>query len=73
VAVFLKTDVTSWDDNKSLFQLAEDEFGGVDVSPLSTVLTITFFLNLYLQLEIACMNAGIGEVPESIFSPLEGM
>ncbi|KAG2178940.1 hypothetical protein INT43_001787 [Umbelopsis isabellina] len=51
VAVYLKTDVTTWDDNKSLFKLAEDEFGGVD---------------------IACMNAGIGEVPDSIFSPLEG-
>lgn len=32
VAVFVRTDVTSWDDNKELFATAEKEFGGVDVS-----------------------------------------
>lgn len=31
VAAFISTDVTKYSDNKSLFQLAEKEFGGVDV------------------------------------------
>ncbi|KAH8555643.1 hypothetical protein BGW37DRAFT_478021 [Umbelopsis sp. PMI_123] len=51
IAVFVHTDVTTWDDNKRLFATAETEFGGVD---------------------IACMNAGIAEKPENVFSPLEG-
>ncbi|KAI8575695.1 hypothetical protein K450DRAFT_260358 [Umbelopsis ramanniana AG] len=51
IAVFVRTDVTSWDDNKKLFATAEKEFGGVD---------------------IACLNAGISEHPETLFGPLEG-
>ncbi|OBZ86668.1 15-hydroxyprostaglandin dehydrogenase [NAD(+)] [Choanephora cucurbitarum] len=31
VATFLKTDVTKYKDNKALFQLAEKQFGGVDL------------------------------------------
>lgn len=31
VAAFIRTDVTKYSDNKNLFQLAEKEFGGVDV------------------------------------------
>lgn len=65
--------MTSWEDNKSLFKLAEDEFGGVDVSRFSKMLRASTVLNLCIQIKIACMNAGIGEAPESIFSPLEGM
>lgn len=32
VATFIRTDVTKYVDNKALFQHAESEFGGVDVS-----------------------------------------
>ncbi|KAG2233047.1 hypothetical protein BDF21DRAFT_396534 [Thamnidium elegans] len=35
VAVFLRTDVSRYDDNKALFQLAESEFGGVDIAILN--------------------------------------
>ncbi|KAI9257081.1 hypothetical protein EDC94DRAFT_661401 [Helicostylum pulchrum] len=35
VAVFLRTDVSRYDDNKALFQLAENEFGGVDIAILN--------------------------------------
>lgn len=32
VAAFIRTDVSKYSDNKALFQFAETEFGGVDVS-----------------------------------------
>ncbi|KAG2233059.1 hypothetical protein INT48_009859 [Thamnidium elegans] len=35
VAMFLRTDVSRYDDNKALFQLAESEFGGVDIAILN--------------------------------------
>ncbi|CAO3649472.1 unnamed protein product [Mucor fragilis] len=35
VAAFISTDVTKYSDNKSLFQLAEKEFGGVDYALLN--------------------------------------
>ncbi|KAL7321379.1 hypothetical protein PS15m_001151 [Mucor circinelloides] len=35
VAAFIRTDVTKYSDNKSLFQLAEKEFGGVDYALLN--------------------------------------
>ncbi|KAG2207088.1 hypothetical protein INT46_010488 [Mucor plumbeus] len=35
VAVFIRTDVTKYDDNKNLFQLAEREFSGVDYALLN--------------------------------------
>lgn len=34
VAVFIRTDVTTYKDNQALFNLAETEFGGVDVSSI---------------------------------------
>ncbi|KAI8097968.1 uncharacterized protein B0P05DRAFT_98294 [Gilbertella persicaria] len=50
VAAFMRVDVTKYSDNKALFQLAEQAFGGVD---------------------IAFLNAGIGEGANSMFGPLD--
>jgi hypothetical protein len=64
-------DATSWDDNKKLFAVAEEQFGGVDVSICALV--VGRLASAYpCYLKIACMNAGIGQAPDTIFSPLEG-
>ena len=45
VAVFLRTDVTKYDDLKALFSLAESKFGGIDVSYYSKKIAAKQILN----------------------------
>lgn len=43
-AAFIRTDVSIYSDNKALFQFAETEFGGADVSYIIDFFFFIFFL-----------------------------
>ncbi|KAI9363185.1 hypothetical protein BD770DRAFT_380966 [Pilaira anomala] len=59
VAAFIRTDVTKYSDNQALFQLAETEFGGVDIAILNAGIirnSNTFFSAMEDELEEDIFN-----------------
>lgn len=71
VAAYLHTNVVSYKDNVALFQQAEKEFGGVDVSIREETCCSNDNIHVH-YFQIVHLNAGIIGGSKIAFTPLYG-